>query len=317
MLLSIIIPAYNVEQYIKRCIVSCLNQNIDKSKYEIIVVNDGSKDNSRIIAEQIASENSNIIVINQDNQGLSAARNAGLSKASGDYVWFVDSDDWIHEDCLLNLMDLCLNVDVLCLSYETFYEDGTTSSIVSPSIPKEMNGQSLFVTKKFCTPAQFYIYRREFLLNNNLLFYYGILHEDMEFTPRMLCLAKSINICMTPVYYYYIRSNSIMTTPNPKRSYDLLRVAESLSKFSEKMVLKEVTNTFDYYISICLNNSLAWISNNTNEVIHNYSMEFKKHKHIFKHLLKSPMLKNKIEGMLFSFFPGRSVEIYKVLQHFR
>ena len=91
---------YNVEKFLAKCILSCENQNISKKEYEIICVNDGSLDSSAIIAEEIAKQYNNIIIINQENQGLSVARNTGLSNAKGDYVWFVDSDDWIEEKFL-------------------------------------------------------------------------------------------------------------------------------------------------------------------------------------------------------------------------
>ena len=99
MKLSIIIPMYNVEPYIEKCLLSCLNQNIPHADYEIIVVNDGSPDGSLGIARRIASTVDNMLIVSQENGGLSAARNKGLSYAKGEYVWFVDSDDWIEENC--------------------------------------------------------------------------------------------------------------------------------------------------------------------------------------------------------------------------
>ena len=98
MILSIIIPVYNVEKYVEKCIRSCENQDIPKENYEVIVVNDGSPDGSLAIVERLANEFSNIKVINQENKGLSMARNTGLEAAKGEYVWFVDSDDWIEEN---------------------------------------------------------------------------------------------------------------------------------------------------------------------------------------------------------------------------
>ena len=91
---------YKVEAFIEKCLNSCLNQDISKEEYEIVCVNDGSPDKSAEIAEHIAKSNANIRVINRPNGGLSAARNTGIDNAKGEYIFFVDSDDWIADNCL-------------------------------------------------------------------------------------------------------------------------------------------------------------------------------------------------------------------------
>ena len=104
--LSVIIPIYNVELYIKRCAESTLNQNLSKDEYEVIFVNDGTKDNSvEVLNKAIDFEKyPNFHIYNKENGGLSSARNFGLDKAHGDYVWFVDSDDWIEPNCLAKIV---------------------------------------------------------------------------------------------------------------------------------------------------------------------------------------------------------------------
>lgn len=111
MKLSIIIPIYGVEKYIEKCILSCVNQKGLKigTDFEIICVNDGTKDKSAKIAKYIASKYEGITVIDQKNQGLSAARNTGLYAAKGEYIWYVDSDDYIKENCLRDLCDKLKN----------------------------------------------------------------------------------------------------------------------------------------------------------------------------------------------------------------
>ena len=118
MKLSIIIPVYNVEQYLKTCLDSVLHQNIAISEYEVIVVNDSSPDGSLAIAEEYARKNSNIKIVTRPNGGLSAARNTGLEHALGEYVWFVDSDDWIEENCLSRLLSIATleSLDILCFN---------------------------------------------------------------------------------------------------------------------------------------------------------------------------------------------------------
>ena len=116
--LSIIVPVYNVEKYIERCLLSLLNQDIPKSEYEIIVVNDGTPDNSADIAQSIADKNENIIVIHRENGGLSAARNTGMEHVHGEYVMFVDSDDYIEPNVLASIFKSANsgNVDMLAFS---------------------------------------------------------------------------------------------------------------------------------------------------------------------------------------------------------
>lgn len=97
MKLSIIIPVYNVERYLRQCLESCLSQDVPKSQYEVIIVNDGSPDNSQAIIDEYSSKYDNVRVLKKKNGGLSSARNAGLNIASGDYIWFVDSDDWVAD----------------------------------------------------------------------------------------------------------------------------------------------------------------------------------------------------------------------------
>ena len=103
MKLSIIIPIYDVESYLKRCLDSIVNQN--SNNIEVIMINDGSTDNGPIIAEQYSRQYENFYLINQENKGLSGARNTGISASKGDYLWFVDSDDYIANDAVDKILD--------------------------------------------------------------------------------------------------------------------------------------------------------------------------------------------------------------------
>lgn len=314
MKLSIIIPVYNVELYVEKCLRSCAEQDLSPQDYEIIVINDGTKDNSLEIAERVAKDYSNIIIHSQDNQGLSAARNKGLSLAKGEYVWFIDSDDWIEQNCLNDILDKVKGSDVLAMGYILAYDDKELNQPVNYSCIDIKTGKDLLL-KGFFTMAQMYVYKRSFLLGNKLLFYLGIYHEDSEFTPRMLYAANSISILDNPIYYFYKRPNSITTTPNPKRAFDCIIVAHSLSDFS-KHVDKDVLSRFDYLISMNINNSLA----NTYEMTTKNKKELNeyifKHKSLFKHLNRSKVIKYKLEGILFYLFPKKTVEVYQLIQKF-
>lgn len=98
-ILSIIVPVYNTEKYLETCLESLLNQDIEKSMYEVICVNDGSTDGSLAILQEYAKQYDNIILIDKENEGVSIARNVGMEKAQGDYVWFIDADDWVARQC--------------------------------------------------------------------------------------------------------------------------------------------------------------------------------------------------------------------------
>ena len=106
MFLSIIIPIYNVEQYIEKCILSCERQNIEKSDYEIICINDGSTDRSEEIVKALKNNYNNIVALSQKNKGVSCARNLGLEKARGEYIWFVDGDDFVQENVLSDIKSI-------------------------------------------------------------------------------------------------------------------------------------------------------------------------------------------------------------------
>ena len=127
MKLSFIIPVFNTEDYLERCLASCLDQDLPESDYEIIVLNDGSTDGSLQVAQRIASSHPCIRIVSQENGGLSRARNAGLREASGDYVWFVDSDDYIARNCLGTLWSKCADemLDVLGMGSFRVMQDGS------------------------------------------------------------------------------------------------------------------------------------------------------------------------------------------------
>ena len=232
--LSIVVPVYNVEQYIYRCIDSLVTQNVERDEYEIIVVDDGSKDKSADIIKQNFSQ-SNIKIVTKENGGLSSARNRGLELAKGDYVWFVDSDDWIEKNSLYELFSVFSNKpDVIALT-RLYQEEkfGTTLRIVDESVK---TGLQMIATKRF-TGAPSFIYKREFLIDKSLLFHEGILHEDVEFGPRMLYLCKRLCIYKIPLYHYFIRDGSITSQASNKRCLDMIFVINSLLDFCRKCVL--------------------------------------------------------------------------------
>ena len=306
---------FNVELYIEKCLLSCLHQDVPSSEYEIVVVNDGSPDNSLQIAEHIASTVDNVTVVSQENGGLSVARNTGLLHAKGEYVWFVDSDDWIEENCLAGILKRLdkTQPDFLQLQYRLAYDDESKDKDVYCTVDGVVSGVQQINNGDVPHPAQFAIYRKNFLIENNLLFYPGIFHEDSEFKPRVLFLAKRCASYDKVVYNYYQRSvGSITSMPNPKRAFDCLKVALSIDDFFVNITKGECAPFFHNHISLMINNALSVVGDRKIEL----ARELYMHKHLFVHLRKSSILKYKIEGFLFTLFPHRTISIYCMLQNF-
>ena len=119
-ILSFIVPVYNAEKYLRCCLDSLLEQDVSKEEYEILCINDGSQDGSLQILQEYAEKYSNIVVIDKPNEGVSATRNLGIEKAQGEYIWFIDADDWIARNCLGYIFDIIKthNVSVVQLQYD-------------------------------------------------------------------------------------------------------------------------------------------------------------------------------------------------------
>lgn len=313
-LLSIIIPVYNVELFVEKCIRSCETQDINKDEYEIIVINDGSKDNSLNIVNDLARAFPNIRVFSQSNGGLSAARNKGIQNALGDYIMFVDSDDWIAENCLKKLIEKLHNEQpdalAICAANVT---NGFISRRMSYQDEGPIEGRDLL--KKGVSPcAPFAIWSAKFLKKFNLSFYVGIFHEDSEFTPRAYYHAKKVSFTNDLIYFVYQNPNSITRTTNPKRSFDLVNVVcNNLADFGSQV---DANYQYIYYnnVSMYLNNALSYICNTNTTMQSELNATIYKNRHLFKIMAKSTHLKYRLEALLFSFFPKHCVQIYKIIK---
>lgn len=257
MKLSIIIPVYNVEKYLLRCLNSCANQDIASADYEIIIVNDGSPDGSKAIAEEFVAKHPNSRLINQENGGLSVARNNGLKEARGKYVWLVDSDDWIENNCLKEIVEKMDsgNLDMLQIGYVEAYDDGRIVPSNRGFFEGCDKGSEIMKSIYVPAPAQFTIYRKDFLIKFALTFFPKIYHEDAEFKPRALFYSQRFASLNKHVYYYYQRPlGSIMSSYSLKRGKDVLTVCGNLCKFeSDVSMPHELKKEFDYIITTYLN----------------------------------------------------------------
>lgn len=318
--LSLIIPVYNVEKYVARCVQSCLQQNLSIEEFEIIIINDGSTDKSLDIINSLVENQINILVVSQDNSGLSVARNKGLSLAKGEYVWFIDSDDWIQENCLEKLYSLCgiNSLDVLAIGAAEYDENKCIKRFsFAKHLESLIDGKEFLLKDKFQPCVPFYICKREFLLKNNLYFCEGVYHEDFEFTPRMLYFASKLLVYNELIYFIYKRPDSITRSINPKKAFDLIKIAQNLSQFEQKIVDKQYKHVYFNIVSIALNISLQNSFDMDIENRKKLTSSFFEKRGLFRYLMASTILKFRIEGFLFSLFPKHTVNIYQLLMRIK
>lgn len=213
--ISIIVPVYNVEHELSRCVDSILNQSY--TNIEVILVDDGSTDRCPSICDAFVMKDRRVRVIHKPNGGLSSARNAGLREASGEWILYVDSDDYILNDSCERLIAVGSKYDCDIVSADAIREfNGGREYMVHGSLADGKCYPSrdfIIKTVKPCewyAPAWLNLYKRSFLIENNLFFVEGLLHEDMEMQPRVFLAAKTVAYCAYPFYRYVDRASSIM-----------------------------------------------------------------------------------------------------------
>jgi glycosyltransferase involved in cell wall biosynthesis len=257
-LVSVILPVYNVELYLVECLESVLKQSFQN--FELIAINDGSKDNSlNILLEYQARFASKLIIVEQKNQGLSAARNTGLDKATGEFVYFLDSDDWI----LPNTLEKCIqaleknNGDLVVFNAKAFCDGMPDEMLLKLHYTRNLphhsyaNGYDLFTDSrgagKYIVQSCCYMYR--FKPHFMLRFIDGILHEDNYFTTMLFVNSSKIQVLKNRFFQRRIRQNSITTSPLSMRHATgyfetALLLHEHLSKKS--ICSKELSKYYTY-----------------------------------------------------------------------
>lgn len=251
MFFSIIVPVYNVERYLEKCIVSLMEQDIND--YEIILVNDGSTDNSANICEKFLNINNKIKVYSKINSGLSDTRNFGVKKAIGNYIMFVDSDDYIEKNILGILKKEIVLNDYPDVIYSRYYSEEDNKISVGKNYYSKVNvlrDNSIFLKEELLLrnmpiAACFGIYNRRLLLDNNLYFKSGILHEDERWSPEVLLNARKIYTSEI-IYYHYTRHSGSITRlkDKTKNGLDLLETCKYLVELSENIVDDELKSLF-------------------------------------------------------------------------
>lgn len=257
---SVIIPVYNTEKYIRDAVESIIKQTL--KELEIIIINDGSTDNSLQIIEELSNIDNRIFMYSQSNLGLSMARNAGILRAQGKYIYFMDSDDILEKDA----MELCFNkceeqqLDFVFFDALSFYEDDIKNA---PTLNYQRTDKlediiytgndalKIQLLNKVYTPsACLNFVNKKFLDNHHLQFFPGIVHEDQLFTTLLYLQAKRTACIHRSFFHRRIRANSIMTCKFSLRNIKgYLTVTENILKFRKQTSNTEDKVIIDLYLS--------------------------------------------------------------------
>jgi len=290
--LSIIIPVYNVEKYIERCIRSCYDQQLLLKEYEIVVIDDGSLDGSVKIVQGLMDSYSNLKIISQKNKGLGGARNTGIINAKGHYILFLDADDYLLPNVLAKLLQTAISkeLDIIDFAANGVGEDGTVVySIKHQNCPEPVTGPEYF-TKGHHNSACVRLYRTEFLIEHQLLFKEKVYIEDVEFNFKAVFKAKRIMSTPLVVSNFVQTSGSITRNNNVAKNHKLIQD-----------ILQSVLLIDNYSKQTITTNSIAYQGSRTkvNELVIS--------------LLKNLYSKSKSE-LLFSdtFMALRTAELYPI-----
>ena len=297
-LISVIVPVYNVEQYLDRCINSILNQVY--ANIEIILVDDGSTDNSGKIADKYCDNDDRIRVIHKENGGLSSVRNEGVKYAHGDWIAFVDSDDYLKKQYLSILYNIAIknNADIATCSFESFSDDGLILK-KSPSWPKTtLSGEEAvedMLKNRRPAYAWLNLIKKELFLDNGIAFPVSKEFEDIATKIKLLCCAKKVAYTDEKLYMYLIRKDSITGKKFSNKHYrDYVAAIEDAKKYlidHEKSKSKYL-EYFELSSLFTLMNYIAKDKNNA-KMIDEYWKEIRKRAKRIYHKTSFPSVKKK------------------------
>lgn len=315
--LSIIVPIYNVEKYLKKCIKSILSQTY--TNFELILVDDGSLDNCGAICDDYSKVDSRIQVIHKKNGGLSSARNAGLKIAVGEYVAFVDSDDWIEKNMYEKLFTEAKknNGDIVqCKFLRTYKEDKKVNIDKSNNIHIISNLEALnnLYNERYIETVVIWnkIYKRT--LFDNITFPEGKIHEDEFTTHKLLYKANKVILIDEKLYYYRQTPNSIMNTKFNIKRLDRLEAIRQRMNFFKQIINEDLYNkTLKKYEYILKKDYFICKSSlNNKDILKKIRIEYRNV--FFKYILSNKIrVKEKIMSVIFFISPSA----YKGIQTLR
>lgn len=257
-MVSVIIPAYNVEQYVERCVYSVTKQTY--RNLEIILVDDGSTDCTGIICDKLAKEDNRISVIHKTNGGLSDARNAGIDVSRGEYISFVDSDDYIASDMLEHMMNAMCETDISMVVVGFWKQSGDAREYCGPTTERVVSSEEalkdIYIGHEIYPASWNKLYRRA-LFNNNR-FAVGMINEDSEIITKLLMECNRVALVSKPLYIYMIREGSITQSSFSSKDYNGIkayRTAVDVCKKRKKSLLPyaryyETSRIYNTYIEL-------------------------------------------------------------------
>lgn len=255
---SVVVPIYKVEKYIHRCVDSVVNQTY--SNIEIILVNDGSPDKCGQIADDYQKKDHRIKVFHKVNGGLSDARNHGMKQVTGEYTMFVDSDDWVEKDMIKHMIENNnkYQADIVQSAFYYVYEDMLlvdnrhfSSSVLPITLNNKELMYELVINDKVKNFAWGKLYKTEII--QNIPFKKGVLFEDVFWAHQVMQGVNSFLMLHKPLYYYYQRSDSIVTTYTP-RNLDIIRGLIERHHFVEKYYAELTDASYKTILKTCLIN---------------------------------------------------------------
>lgn len=246
--ISVIVPVYNVEEYLEQCLTSIVNQTM--KDIEIIAVNDGSTDNSLNIINEFAGNYSNIVVLDKNNGGLSSARNFGIKHAKGEFISFVDSDDFIEENMLEELYNMVQKCKAdMVVSKIKLYEGSKVTDIIprgqyTKNILTKEEAVTEFLKTNITGHAWNKLYKKQLFYEGDIKYPEGLLYEDIPTTIQLISMSKKIVLTEESFYYYRQRENAITKRISYKAVKDHYSVINFVDDYIKNLALDRSTKFY-------------------------------------------------------------------------
>lgn len=318
-IISFVIPVYNTEKYLKRNIESLLS--IPNKEVEFIFIDDGSKDSSAEIIRNYMERDRRIKYYWKENGGLGSARNLGIRMATGKYISYVDSDDYIEGTLFATIIEKLIQTDVDVLEFSFDLVDANYTFIQRSRIPKNdelmgcvIPGKKWLVEEKKCGLVGSCVYKKSMILENQLLMPEGVIHEDMDYLPKVLWYADKYMYVDLCVYHYYMRGDSLVHNKNLRHNEDayrgILRLKDFVASVDDKTkkdyYIPYIAEQYYNQIHIAIQNSISIRElYQRNEGLRQETLEWLSMVHGKKYLLQRIMVRlrwYRIYTMLYKFY---------------
>ena len=267
--ISIVVPIYNVETYLKRCLESLHVQTFND--YEVLCVNDGCTDNSQSIIDEYVKKDHRFLSFTKENGGLSDARNFGLVRSKGEYIMFIDSDDFVEPNMLIMAYNKMINdkLDMVIFDFNKYSLYNNAKEHISNDFSDKLVYDLKTTPELLCyinNAAWNKLYRKSLFVDNHITYPFGYRHQDLGTTPKLIYLAKRIGFIKEPLYNYFIDRPNNLTQQYDKKIYHIIDMnREYLDYYRENNVFDEYYEQLKYLCIINVLNSLKKTVNYTDK----------------------------------------------------